>query len=530
MRLFRLRSRRVVSACTSVLIVFTITCCPSPLGAAALSWTGNISNVWNLGGNWNTSSTPTASDTVRIGSVKPPSFRWPIYNNTTIDRTVVSVTVQGPNISDAAFLIINNGILRTSNNFRVGVKDSGNGNVTLSGTSTNLFVSGQIQVDAGSFMTNSGGANVSQTSSQPVLVYGQLRQITNNSADFNAVNMSVLSGGSYIQSTGRTAVSNTMLISGENEASVASSYSLQGTGISAGEVTAQFITIGDSTNGALILSGDATMTVTDTVTVNSGGLFDIKKDFGFDWQMKLNGGTVRAKDGSTLKTLTLYADALLSGSRTVDGNLANGWDIVAGSSSGTVGSFDVSGDYSQTSQGALFVDIAGTSTSQYDRLDVTGDVTLTGDLDVQFISSFAPSEGDQFDIIPFGGSHTGAFSNVTLPAASSGVALTLIYGATDVSLAAGIEGDLNLDGFVGLDDLDIVLNNWNTSVREDVWGDGDPSGDAFVGLDDLDIVLNNWNNGTPPSALSVVPEPTMLMLLGPAALGPVLRRGGSRQF
>ena len=78
--------------------------------------------------------------------------------------------------------------------------------------------------------------------------------------------------------------------------------------------------------------------------------------------------------------------------------------------------------------------------------------------------------------------------------------------------AEGIEGDLNSDGFVGLDDLDLVLGNWNQNVAP---GDpllGDPSGDGFVGLDDLDLILNNWNQGTPPTAL--VPEPGTLILLG----------------
>ncbi len=74
----------------------------------------------------------------------------------------------------------------------------------------------------------------------------------------------------------------------------------------------------------------------------------------------------------------------------------------------------------------------------------------------------------------------------------------------------GLTGDLNGDGFVGLGDLDIVLNNWNQNVAA---GDpllGDPSGDGFVGLDDLDLVLNNWNSGTPPTA--AIPEPASLWL------------------
>ncbi len=73
-------------------------------------------------------------------------------------------------------------------------------------------------------------------------------------------------------------------------------------------------------------------------------------------------------------------------------------------------------------------------------------------------------------------------------------------------LAVPVVGDLNRDGYVGLDDLDIVLNNWNLYVHpadpiNDPSADphADPSGDGYVGLDDLDVILNNWNQGTPPS-------------------------------
>jgi len=88
----------------------------------------------------------------------------------------------------------------------------------------------------------------------------------------------------------------------------------------------------------------------------------------------------------------------------------------------------------------------------------------------------------------------------------------------------GLVGDLNGDGFVGLDDLDIILGAWNQNVAA---GDpllGDPSGDGFVGLDDLDLVLNNWNAGIPPAgAASVIPEPASLALVF-VALGAGLGR------
>ncbi len=82
-------------------------------------------------------------------------------------------------------------------------------------------------------------------------------------------------------------------------------------------------------------------------------------------------------------------------------------------------------------------------------------------------------------------------------------------------------GDLNGDGFVGIDDLNIVLGNWNLNVPP-ANPLADPSGDGFVGIDDLNQVLGNWNAGTPPAA-GAVPEPTTLALLGLGGVA-VLRR------
>ncbi len=68
-----------------------------------------------------------------------------------------------------------------------------------------------------------------------------------------------------------------------------------------------------------------------------------------------------------------------------------------------------------------------------------------------------------------------------------------------------VTGDLDGDGFVGINDLNIVLKVWNETVNDD--HKADPSGDNFVGIDDLNIVLGNWNGGIPPVSTSTVPEP-----------------------
>ena len=71
-------------------------------------------------------------------------------------------------------------------------------------------------------------------------------------------------------------------------------------------------------------------------------------------------------------------------------------------------------------------------------------------------------------------------------------------------------GDLNRDGIVGLDDLHLVLVNWNTWVV-DGSSQGDANGNGFVGMDDLDLILTHWSAGTEPPTL-VIPEPCTLLL------------------
>ncbi len=85
-----------------------------------------------------------------------------------------------------------------------------------------------------------------------------------------------------------------------------------------------------------------------------------------------------------------------------------------------------------------------------------------------------------------------------------------------------IDGDLDNNGFVGLSDLDLILNNWNLNIPA-ANPIADANNDGFVGLDDLDIVLNNWNAGFPPASGTNVPEPASLMLLGVGAAAAMRR-------
>lgn len=93
------------------------------------------------------------------------------------------------------------------------------------------------------------------------------------------------------------------------------------------------------------------------------------------------------------------------------------------------------------------------------------------------------------------------------------------YGIVFYDPWASLVGDLNGDGFVGQNDLDIVLANWCNTPPIDLRAD--PSGDSLVGQTDLDAVLVAW--GLAASPAQSAPEPATVSLLalgGLAAIRP----------
>ena len=92
----------------------------------------------------------------------------------------------------------------------------------------------------------------------------------------------------------------------------------------------------------------------------------------------------------------------------------------------------------------------------------------------------------------------------------------------DATLDSPLKGDLNHDGFVGIDDLNTVLANFGNSVPPMLHGDSD--WDGYIGITDLNAVLANWNTGPGAPASVVVPEPVILGLLLPGLTCWMMRR------
>ncbi len=153
----------------------------------------------------------------------------------------------------------------------------------------------------------------------------------------------------------------------------------------------------------------------------------------------------------------------------------------------------------------------GVDAGGVNQIDVGGIADLSSTvIDFDLLNSFIPANNQTFDLLT---ATTIPGTPVVDGADFNGWGLSIIPGGNGQILRAtyigSLIGDLDGDGFVGINDLNIVLANWNQNVPP---GNplADPSGDGFVGIDDMNTVLGNWNAGTPPGGSGNIPEPGML--------------------
>ncbi len=167
-------------------------------------------------------------------------------------------------------------------------------------------------------------------------------------------------------------------------------------------------------------------------------------------------------------------------------------------------------DYEQRAGAELLVSLDSMASPV---ITATGVAELSGLLDIELAPGVEVIPGDQFELLS-STSLVGRFTQINGLQLNDGLMLGIDYGLSAVTLHVMLAGDLTHDGFVGLDDLDILLANWNQNVTAGEHITGDLNGDGYVGLQDLDTLLLHWNQGTSPA--TTIPEPFTLcfMLFG----------------
>jgi T5SS/PEP-CTERM-associated repeat protein len=169
---------------------------------------------------------------------------------------------------------------------------------------------------------------------------------------------------------------------------------------------------------------------------------------------------VGLSEGGTISVgglLLVHHTGVVGGNGTLTATVVNFGGVGADSTGFGVtppGILHVDGDYLQAAEAYLTLYLR--DTSDYDRLQVSGDVALNGTLLVGLANSFQPSAGDIFDILDWG-SLSGTFDSVQLPALPAGLSWSTsrLYTTGELwvigaSVPADYDGDYDVDG----DDLD----------------------------------------------------------------------------
>jgi sugar lactone lactonase YvrE len=146
----------------------------------------------------------------------------------------------------------------------------------------------------------------------------------------------------------------------------------------------------------------------------------------------VNGGALNL---DALSTLTIAAGTL-QGSGSILGNLRNAAVVSPGTGT-TPGFIEVQGIYNQSATGALDIKLnaTGQAGAAYDDLDVGGNATLDGTLNVSVAPGFVPNFGSTFNILQYASSRS-TFATLTGLGVDNFVSLDEKFGSRGLVLTA----------------------------------------------------------------------------------------------
>lgn len=144
-------------------------------------------------------------------------------------------------------------------------------------------------------------------------------------------------------------------------------------------------------------------------------------------------GATTVAEGATLSGEVSLEGGTLAGDGAVEGSVTSSGVVGPGASTGVL---TVEGEYAQTADGTLEVEIEGPDPGTgHDRLAVTGTAALDGTLRVARAPDFEPELGAEFTVLTWG-SRDGEFAALEADSAGPGRVFEARYGEGGLALAA----------------------------------------------------------------------------------------------
>jgi probable HAF family extracellular repeat protein len=451
-----------------------------------VNWYPQASGAWDSGSNWTGPFLPGATDDVVIDPTTAVTITGPI-----VTRTVNSMSIGGSGVGRVTLRMAgaSNGDLQASSyailypNAELSLAD---GRVLYTPSLYNYgVVRGAGTVNAN--LTNYAGAELRVASGETMVVSGSGNT---NDGKFEVIGGALEFLGVVANNVG------TGLVTGRNatlrfQAGLTNAGSLSFSG-GVNDVS------GDVDNtGTIVVSGGAATTFYDDVIQN---------------------GVMRvSRVGSTTSTAVFLGDFTGSGGSEGGGDIFFEGDLRPGNSPAIV-TFDNNVGFGSGT--ITTIELAGVMPgTEYDRIRITGALTLNGVLNVTLLGSYVPAPGDSFDILDWG-NLSGTFASLSLPALAGGMTwnTSQLYATGVLSVVApGLLGDYNEDGLVDAADYTRWRDNLGspTSLPND-----DTPG---VAADDYTRWVNNYGSATAPSSThsQSIPEPatSLLAFLATTAVG-----------
>ncbi|QEY32758.1 hypothetical protein EVJ50_11500 [Synechococcus sp. RSCCF101] len=432
---------------------------------------GGTDDFWSNPQNWNTDLLPTSSDQVALELTGGASILFdPIGAGATSSSVSIaslfstsdnsltlasgSLSIDGPTASTLNGALT----LQAPPPTQTAPLLSGTGDLTLAGSTTwsggtidgtgALNISGPLTISGTPGLTGRTLTHTNASGSSSIAAGTQLRTSL---------------GGSFVNANTAQLTLNTAAGSDSlfdevitSPSSPQASFSNQGTLTKTGDGSFRFGLTGDialDNQGSFSIDGGSVI-VNSGSTLTQAGLINLN-----------NSATLEVRDGFT-------NTSFITGNGTINLNgntLLNQGTIAPAGDDEPIGFLFINGNLDQSPTGQLLLDLGGVGDdpSPSDRIEVSGQATLAGQLTASLTPAYSPSNGDQITVLSSDGGLSGSFSTETLPTNFSSQVNTSSTPQTLALLFSSAPGCSNgticWDGG-GDDNFWSNPQNWNTDL------------------------------------------------------------------